>query len=733
MSGASGMPDSPATDFFRANDLMRTVERYMTPEESSRVYDAFLLAAQAHQGVIRKSGEPYITHPLEVARILAEMHLDADTVCAALLHDVIEDTDYTYIDIEKRFGTVVANLVEGVTKLETQHFSDKTAASKASFQKFMQAMSADFRVVIIKLTDRLHNLRTLDHMKPDARRRICKETLSTYIPLAHRMGMNALRRELQALVFEHLHPWRYCVLKSTLERYVSSVKAFSEEVENTVTERLSESIANPLVFTPDKNLYRIYDSMKEGASFDESKGLIELRVLVGTVEECYQALGILHAVYRPRPGKFQDFIATPKSYGYQALQTVLIPPSRRPVAVKIQTRPMYQTALYGITAQWRYPGQNAGQRSLFTQEALKRWQEQVRDLGAKAGNAAEFYEDIQADLYRTEIYAFTPKGEMKEFPRGATPIDFAFAIHTAVGLHCTGAKIDGKEVPLRTRIPDSATVEILTDDKAVPQPSWLNYAVTGRARATIRSWLRQQTQADQLELGKRLLDKALHDRHSSLESISPEIMGDLLNVSGYKDSDELFLAIVSNDQCSRLTAQRLLGMEDNSSSAVFSLPDTDTPLVIKGTSGLALHFQTCCYPLPQEAILATLDAKNGLEVHRDCCPVLYATAEPADILSVIWAEQRSDEKCFLAGIQTHAHNVVGVLHHITQLMHKLDVNIEAVNTSGDRRVKETNWVLWVRDLAHLQEIIHQVEHVPSILKVKRLEATDKHKPTSLDD
>lgn len=729
------MTDSkPPIDFFRANDLMRTIDRYMTPDESSQVYEAFLLAARAHQGVPRKSGEPYISHPLEVARILAEMHLDAEAVCAALLHDVLEDTDYTFTDLEQRFGTKVASLVEGVTKLESEHFLDKAAASKASFQKFMQAMSDDFRVVIIKLADRLHNMRTLGYMKPTSRRRICKETLDVYIPLAHRMGMNSLRRELQSLVFEHLYPWRYCVLKAELDRYLASVKTLSEEIENTVTQRLSESIANPLVFIADKNLYRIYDSMKGGESFDEDKEQIELRVLVGTVAECYQALGILHATYRPRPGKFVDFIATPKSYGYQALQTVLIPAGqRRQVAVKIQTRPMYQTALFGITAQWRYPGQHSGQRSLFTQEALKRWQEQVRDLGSKAGSASEFYDDIQADLYRTEIYAFTPKGEMKEFPRGATPIDFAFAIHTEVGLHCTGAKIDGREVPLRTRIPDTATVEILTDDKAMPQPSWLNYVVTGRARATIRSWLRQQTKSDQLELGKRLLDKALHDRYSSLDKISPAVLNEFLNVSNYADLDALFIAIVHNDQCSRLTAQRLISMQGNSSNSFLAAGDSETPLMIKGTSGLAIHFQTCCYPLPQEAILATLTSKNGLEVHRDGCAVLHANVEPADILSVTWAEQQSDEKCFLAGIQTHAHNVVGVLHHITQLMHQLDVNIEAVNTSGDRRVKETNWVLWVRDLAHLEEIIHQVERVPSILKVKRLEAADKHKPTSLDD
>ncbi len=727
------MTGSPPADFFRAADLINMVERYMEPDEIKRVYDAFLLAADAHKGVERKSGDPYITHPLEVARILADMHLDADTVCAALLHDVIEDTEYTHADLEARFGDVVANLVEGVTKLESHEFSDKHEATIASFQKMMQAMTEDFRVVIIKLADRLHNLRTLTHKKPDSRRRIARETLGMYVPLARRMGMNALRREMQLLAFQHLYPWRYKILQEVMDQYLASSKEQGQKILDKVTGRLQETLPASMVIIADKNLFRLYESMKRhGKKFDESREMLELRVLVGTVDECYRALGVVHSIYHPRIGQFQDFIATPKSYGYQALQTVIITPSKRQVMVKIQTRPMYQIALYGITAQWRYPGQNSGQRALFTQEALQRWQEQVRELGAKAGNPIEFYADIQADLFLTEIYAFTPKGDVKEFPRGASMIDFAFAIHTGVGHRCIGAKIDGEEVPLRTHIPNGATIEIMTHPEAGPQPSWLNFSITARARSYIRNWLRQQKVTDQLELGRSLLQKALRDRHSSLELVGAETLQALLATLKMKETGELFVSIAQNDHCSRLLAQRLLVMGGGGIGRPNALADKDTPLLVKGTAGLVLHFQPCCYPLPSEHILAVLSPDQGLEVHRDTCKVLHTSHEPDEILSVAWAEQ-NEGQLFLAAIQTQAHNVVGVLHHITELMHQLNVNIEAVNTSGDARIKDTNWVLWVRDLEHLQEIIRQVEHVPSIIRVKRFEAGDDHKQSSLDD
>lgn len=727
-------PENEASeDFFQAADLFNMVERYMSPNEIEGIYAAFNLAADAHKGVIRKSGEPYITHPLEVARILADMHLDAETLSAALLHDVVEDTAYTLNDIEARFGKVVSYLVDGVTKLESKEFADKHAATVASFQKMMQAMTEDFRVVIIKLADRLHNLRTLSFQKPASRRRIARETLSTYVPLARRMGMNALRREMQLLAFQNLYPWRFRVLDGALKSHVEANRDVHERIMNNVSNRLQESIPSSCVLIPDKNLVRVYEGIKRyGEKFDDAREMLDIKILVGTVEECYQALGVVHALYRPRIGQFNDFIATPKSYGFQALQTIVMTPSKRQVRVQIQTRPMYQLALYGITAQWRYPGQNAGQRALFTQEALERWQQQVRDLGENAGNAVEFYSDMQADLFLTEIFAFTPRGEVKEFPRGATMIDFAYAIHTDVGLHCVGARLDGKEVPLRTHIPNGATIEIITHDAAFPQPSWLNYATTSRARSHIRSWLRQQKKADQLALGQGLLEKALRDQGAKFVDVSDVQVQTLLQTLSMQSLDDLYVSIALNEQCSRLLAKRLLGMREDE-QPVAAL-EQDTPLLVRGTSGLTVHFQACCYPLPAEPILGVLNPEQGLEVHRDRCPVLHDSAPASEVLSVAWAEQPADTQMFLAGIQTQAHNVVGVLHHVTELMHQLNVNVEAVHTSGDRHIKDTNWIVWVRDLKHLDEIIRQVEHIPSMIRVSRLLAPgDEHKNTNLDD
>ncbi len=725
-------PEPPPTEFFRANDLMTMVERYMQTDEISRVYAAFLLAAEAHQHVVRLSGAPYITHPLEVARLLAEMHLDADTLCAALLHDVIEDTDYTREDIEERFGEVVGYLVEGVTKLDKEDFSDKQEATLASFQKMMQAMTEDFRVVIIKLADRLHNLRTLTHKSPESRRRIARETLGMYVPLARRLGMNTLRREMQLLAFQHLYPWRHRVLEAVIGRYLVSSQPISERIVADLTGKLQVAIASACVLVPDKNLFRVYESIKlYGKKFDETREMLELRITVGTVDECYRALGIVHAAYRPRIGHFYDFIATPKSYGFQALQTVVMTVSKRQVRIQIQTRPMYDVGLYGIAAQWRYTGRNAGgQRALFTHDALLRWQGQVRELGAKAGSAVEFYSDIQADLFLTEIYAFTPRGDVKEFPRGASMVDFAFAIHTEVGHRCIGARIDGDEVSLRTHVPNGATIEIITHPEANPQPSWLNFAVTARARSYIRNWLRQQKATEQLDLGRNLLDKALRERSSSLDSMAAEPLQSLLATLSLPDMDTLYRAIAQNEQCSRLLARRLLDKEGAGNALQ---ADKDVPLLVTGTSGLLVHCQACCYPLPPEPILAVLDPEQGLAVHRDNCTCLHENTDPSDILSVSWAATHEGQH-FLAGIQTQAHNVVGVLHHITELMHQLNVNIETVNTSGDRRIKDTNWVLWVRDLEHLQEIMRHIEHVPSIIRVKRLmDSGDGLKDAFLDD
>ena len=714
-----------SNDFFRAADLMNVVERYLTEEGCRRVHAAFVLAADAHQHVVRKSGEPYITHPLEVARTLADMHMDADTLCAALLHDVVEDTDYTVEDIAAHFGDVVAKLVDGVTKLETEQFEDKQAATFASFQKMMTAMTEDFRVVLIKLSDRLHNLRTLGFKKPESQRRIARETLAIYVPLARRMGMNALRRNMQVLAFQYLYPWRSRILQQSLDRYLEYNKEIHQDILDTVSQTLLDRVPGSMTFVWRKNPFTIYERIKRvGKRFDEKRETFEIRVLVGTVDDCYRALGILHSLYHPKLSGFFDFIATPKTYGFQALQTVVYTPSKQAVRFQIQTRSMFQVAQYGVTAQWRYPDLQSKDKAQITQEALSRWLERVRELGLKADNAVEFYSDMKADLYLTEIYAFTPRGDVKEFPRGATMVDFAYAIHTEVGQHCIGARIEGEEVPLRTRITNGVTIEIITDPQSTPQPSWLNFTVTARALSNIRSWLRQQHEAERIELGRKLFAQALADLGVLLEQIPEAELAVFLSTFRLDNLDQLYLAIAKGEYCSRLLARRLV--TDNGMDTALGkcreqpVSERGSPLLIRGADGLLVDFSSCCYPLPKESILAHLDPEKGLLVHRDNCEILIERIDESEILSVAWADNMDTlQQPFLAAIQTQAYNVPGVLFSITELLQQMKVNVEDISSSGDRAIKDTRWVISVRDLDHLNEIIRLVEHVPSVIRVSR--------------
>lgn len=486
------------TGVFRSNDLMRLVERYMNPTDSRRVYDAFLLAADAHDNVFRADDvTPYITHPLEVARSLAQLYLDADTLCAALLHDVLEDTHYQKQDLVERFGETVGNLVEGVTKLKmSDELASKEAVTKASFRKMMQAMTQDFRVVLIKLADRLHNMRTLGNMPPHKRRRIAHETSTTYVSLARRMGMNDIRRQLQWLSFQNLYGWRSQILQNAFDHYLADNEEKHRQIFDSVSDALLASIPGSNTAPWEKNLFRVYEQCKrKRVSFCQQCDLLEISVQVGEVSECYQALGIIHSLFRPRMGMFKDFIASPRAYGFQALQTTVTATSGQLVRFQIQTRDMFQMAQHGMVAQWRYPDMRSAFKEDYTQSVFQEWVRQVKEFDSQAQNSDEFYADMQADMFQTEIYAYTPAGDVKELPRGATLLDFAYAVHTEVGHRCIGAKVDGQVLPLRSRVPNNmATIEILTGKEPMPQVSWLNFVKTSKAHSNIRTWLRQHNE-----------------------------------------------------------------------------------------------------------------------------------------------------------------------------------------------------------------------------------------------
>lgn len=476
---------------FRANSLMQLVERYMSPADSRRVYDAFLLAAAKHEGQVRADKiTPYITHPLEVARTLALWYLDVDTICAALLHDVPEDTDCTNEEVVEKFGATVGLLVEGVTKLKRNDaLPTKQAVTIASYRKMMQAMTQDFRVVLVKLADRLHNMKTLGNVDPDKRRRIALETSTTYVALARRMGMNVIRRELQWLSFQGLYPWRSRIMERVLEAYLQKNEEKHAQIFKSIADALDVSIPGSSVLIWEKNLFRVYEQCRyKKVKFRQQLDLLEISVQVAEAEECYRALGIIHSLFKPRVGMVRDFIAAPRAYGFQSLQTTVTASNGQVVRFQIQTREMYQVAQLGVAARW---GHASGTRA-YTQGVFDSWVEQVKAFDSQVQNSDEFYAAMQGDMFQTEIYAYTPEGDVKELPRGATLVDFAYAVHTELGHRCVGAKVDGVKRALRSRVPNNmATIEIICGDVPHPEVSWLNFVKTSKALYAIRSWLRQ--------------------------------------------------------------------------------------------------------------------------------------------------------------------------------------------------------------------------------------------------
>lgn len=702
-----------------ATDLNEVVSSYLNEEDTKRVYDAFLLAADAHDGVVRKSGEFYIFHPLYVAYVLADLRMDADTLCAALLHDVIEDTDYSKQDIIQQFGSVVADLVDGVTKLAGGEFTSRQEANAASFHKMITAMTQDYRVVLIKLADRLHNVKTLGVRKPEARRRIAQETLDIHVPLARRMGMNALRKQLQLSAFQHLYPWRASVLEKAMRKHSDEWAKIHNKIVKTLTDGLNDKQLNAVVFPWQNNIYRLYSRIKNTRGRKQlnlSSEALPIRVLVKSTKDCYAALGVVHQIFPPKVGSFQDFIAIPKGYGFQALQTILMTPQRQLVKVQIQSREMHKIAQYGITAHLRYPELLSSSNK--SQLYLQNWLKQVEELQQIESSPAEFLEDMKADLFLNEIYLSTPKGETKVFPKDSTPVDFAYAIHTEVGNQCVGATLDGEPCQLDIRLPNGATVEIITSEDATPQPSWLNFLITAKARSSVRNWISKRKKHEFISLGKQLLNKALMPYNEELDSIFTENMEKTLKTLGMSDEDALFTSIAKGAQSAKIVARRLLG---NITLPLVTEED-EKELFIKGTEGLVVALQSCCHPIPGDNIVAQFDEIKGLKVHRSECPTLVdvrSLQKNKAVHSIAWLDGITEHEIFLSPLIVQVRNRVGVLSHITDLLEELRVNIEEINISGDKEVKDMYFLLQVENKEHLQKIaesIHNQSHVLNVIR-----------------
>jgi len=709
MTAAGEAPD------FESTDLYRIVQRFQPSAEIDKTRSAYTFAAKAHAGVRRKSGELYIYHPLEVARILADLHMDVDTLRAALLHDVVEDTEYSKRDITSLFGKTVADLVDGVTKLAGNHFTSRTQAAEASFQKMMIAMTQDYRVVLIKLADRLHNMRTLGSMPADKKRRIANETLTIHAPLARKMGMNKFRKELQSLCLMHLHPWRYQILTKSIAANLTQNQSTYDRILNDITESIKNHQIDSSVFLWEKNLYRTYeDAQKFKANkylSNEADG-IEIRILVDKMPDCYLALGAIHQLYSPKIGKFRDFIAARKAYGYQALQTELITYERLLLKIEIQTKQMYQVSQYGVTSHFRYP--NSMSASDFSKTYLDRWIKQVADIQLTNGSPSEFMEDIRSDLILNQIQVYTPRGDIKTLPSGSTPIDFAYEIHTDLGNHCSRAFVDHRRVPLSSELKNGSLVRIFTDENARPQPSWLNYVATGKARAAIRQWVNSRKDKEFLSLGEQLLDQALMPYDSGIDELPEGQFSETLKLLNIDSRDSLYTHIAHGDHCAKLIARRLI---DEDSLLKTSEEDADQPILIKGTEGLAVELQSCCCPIPGDIIVAQLVKDKGMAIHRSNCQNIKNDHSENKPLKISWAT--SAEQTYHAKLTIEASNRVGCLSSISNTLHNLDVNTEEMHIRGDEDTKTFAITLDVLDTNHLLHIAQKLQELEFVLSVKR--------------
>ena len=694
------------------SDLCEQIEDYLEPEQVAEVYRAYLFGAEAHEGQQRLSGEPYIYHPLAVAQILAELRLDHESLVAGVLHDTLEDTRVAKEDIAAAFGEEVAELVDGVSKLTQVHFGSKAEAEAENFRKMMLAMARDLRVILIKLADRLHNMRTLGVMRPDKRRRIARETLDVYAPIANRLGMNSLRLELEDLGFRALHPMRYRILSKAVQRARGNRKEVVARIEGGLKARLAEEGLDGRVEGREKHLYSIYRKMRDKhLHFQEVFDVYAFRVVVDRVDTCYRVLGAVHNLYKPVPGRFKDYIAIPKANGYQSLHTVLFSPWGVPIEIQIRTRDMNRVAEAGIAAHWLYKTGNEAHATV-AQTRAREWLRELLEMQQNAGNSMEFLENVKVDLFPDEVYVFTPKGQIMELPRGATAVDYAYAVHSDVGNTCVGARIDRRLMPLNTRLLNGQTVEIVTAPGAHPNPAWLNFVITGKARTAIRAYLKDLQADEAVALGRRLLERALSARGESLEGVDRQQLDRVVTELGAEDPEDLFRDIGLGRQLPALVAQALAPLAVGGG-------DASQPLAVRGTEGMVVSFAKCCHPIPGDAILGFMSAGRGLVIHRrGCRNVVEDRHGPEKWMHVAWSDEASGE--FPVELRVEVANRRGVLATVAATIAELEANIENVDVE-DRDGVHSALLLTVsvRDRVHLARIMRRIRKVESVARITR--------------
>ncbi|MDB4453608.1 RelA/SpoT family protein [Pseudomonadales bacterium] len=704
------------------NDLTQKLDAYLDDDQIDLVRRAYLCAEKAHSGQTRRSGEPYVTHPLAVAHILADMHMDHQSLAAAMLHDVIEDTEVDKIEIVEQFGSTVAELVDGVSKLTQFEFQTQAEKQAENFQKMAMAMARDLRVILVKLADRLHNMRTLDVLGAEKRRRIAVETLEIYAPIANRLGMNEVRIEFEDLGFGTLYPMRAKRIQAAIEATRGHRKELVTNIETQVGEQLLKDGITAKVIGREKHLYSIYQKMRsKSRSFTEIMDVFAFRIIVESPDDCYRTLGSIHSLYKPRPGHFKDYIAIPKANGYQSLHTVLFGMHGVPIEIQIRTKDMEQLANNGIAAHWLYKANNQD-ASVGSHARARQWVQGLLELQQNAGNSLEFIENVKIDLFPEEVYVFTPKGKIMELPLGSTAIDFAYAVHTDIGNSCVGCRINRRLAALSQPLQSGQTIEIITAPGANPNPSWLDIIATSRARSQIRHYLKHLKSGESVELGQRLLNKSLVTFSSSLEEITSEQQAVLVKKSGATNFEEILEEVGLGNRVAYLTARQLLDIHEDDAGNNMVIGNREKPLVIAGTEGMMINFAKCCNPIPGDDIGGHITAGRGVVVHLADCRNYHEIQEKdkeGRSVTLRWHDNAEGE--YRVELKVEVEQQRGIIASLANKVNSLDGSIESIKVEErDSKSSIIHIFLAVSNRIHLARIIRRIRVLKSVVKVVRV-------------
>jgi len=710
------------------DSLATNLSTYLEGEQVNLVRRAYYYAEQAHDGQFRRSGDAYVTHPLAVAGILSEMHMDPQSLVAAMLHDVIEDTGISKAAVKSQFGDAIAEMVDGVSKLNKITFSSHAEMQAENFQKMALAMAKDIRVILVKLADRLHNMRTLDVLSPDKRRRVARETLDIYAPIANRLGMNSIRIEFEELGFDALYPMRARRINAAVKSIRGNRKEIVKQIQTALEACLLREGMPGRIFGREKHLYSIYEKMRsKRKSFSEIMDVYAFRIVVDKVDTCYRVLGAVHNLYKPVPGRFKDYIAIPKANGYQSLHTTLFGMHGVPIEIQIRTEEMEAMANNGIAAHWLYKSHDNSPSNAHVR--ARQWVNGLLEMQQNAGNSMEFIENVKIDLFPDEIYVFTPKGTIMELPAGSTAVDFAYAVHTDVGNSCVACRISRRLAPLSEPLESGQTVEIITAPGTQPNPAWLSFVVSGKARSNIRHFLKNQRHSESVALGRRLLNKVLGSYGTQLEKIPPVQIKAALLQTNSAELDNVLEDIGLGNRMAHVVARLMVpGQAESEAASEFGRESKQTSLAIRGSEGMVMSFAKCCHPIPGDPIIGHISSGRGMVIHTESCNNIAEIRDnPEKCVSVRWDPNVEGE--FAVEIRVELENERGIIAKLATTITGAEANIEKISTvERDARFSIVNLSLNVRNRIHLARVMKRIRLIKPVSKVSRVKSRKMAKP-----